>query len=118
MDGGNAGDRTQPVLPPKVAAILGELAKSDRVDAFAFHAIVRAANADGATTVHDVAVAYRDDYIRALRSEGRDAEREAGRLGMDEVCRYLLTSILPRLAEAGLLLPLRIAPEPTERAFR
>ncbi len=91
--------------------MLGELGRSDRVDAFAFHAIVRASDDDGCTTVHDVAVAYRDDYLRALRSEGRDAEREAGRLGLDEVCAYLLASILPRLAESGLLFPLRHAPE-------
>ena len=107
MDGETTNDRARPALPPKVASILAQLAKSDRVDAFAFHAIVRVANDAGATTVHDVAVSYRDDYIRALRAEGRDAEREAGRLGLDEVREYLLKSILPRLADAGLVLPLR-----------
>jgi lipopolysaccharide export system ATP-binding protein len=87
------------------------MARSERVDALAFHAVIRAADADGATTVHDVAVTYRDDYLRALRSEGRDAEREAGRLSLDEVSQYMLTSILPRLSEAGLVLPLRRAEE-------
>lgn len=114
MDDGSRAERTLPALPPKIAAILGELAKSDRVDAFAFHAIVRAADDKGCTSVHDVAVAYRDDYLRALRSEGRDAEREAGRLGLDEVCDYMLSSILPRLAETGLLLPLKQAGESYE----
>lgn len=114
IDDGTFPDRSRPVLPPKVEALLGELAKSDRVDAFAFHAIVRASNEEGATSVHDVAVAYRDDYLRALRSEGRDAEREAGRLGLDEVSEYLLTSILPRFSGTGLLLPLRRSPESYE----
>src|SRR5205823_7191583 len=99
IDSSGPTDREIPVLPPKVAALLGELAKSDRVDAFAFHALVRVADDGGIASVHDVAVAYRDDYLRALRSEGRDAEREAGRLGLDEVSEYLLKSILPRLAE-------------------
>ena len=112
MDDSSRFQRTPPALPPKVAAILGELAKSERVDGFAFHAIVRAADDGGCTSVRDVAVAYRDDYLRALRSEGRDAEREAGRLGLDEVCDYMLSSVLPRLVEAGLLLPVRQAAEP------
>jgi lipopolysaccharide export system ATP-binding protein len=99
-------------LPPKIAALLGELAKGDRATAFAFHAAVRTAGSEGGSTVHDVAVVYRDDYLRALRAEGRDADREAGRLSMDEVCEYLLASILPRLSDAGLLLPLRRAEEP------
>ena len=104
-------ERPLPALPPKVAAVLGGLAKSDRVDALAFHAIVRAADGKGCTSVHDVAVAYRDDYLRALRAEGRDAEREAGRLGLDEVSDYLLTSILPRLSEEKLIVPLKRKPE-------
>lgn len=118
MDDTTRPERSLPALPPQVAAILGDLVKSDRVDAFAFHAIVRAADESGRTSVHDVAVAYRDDYLRALRAEGRDAESEAGRLGLDEVCDYLLSSILPRLAEAGLLLPLKESDEPYETALQ
>jgi len=70
------------------------------------HAISRAADESGAAKVRDVASNYRDDYLRFVRSKGLDAEREAGRLGQDEVRAYLATSVLPRLAEAGLLLPL------------
>jgi lipopolysaccharide export system ATP-binding protein len=70
------------------------------------HAICRAADESGAARVRDVASNYRDDYLRFVRAKGLDAEREAGRLGQDEVRAYLATSILPRLAEAGLLLPL------------
>ncbi len=112
------GERPLPVLPPRVAAVLGGLAKSDRVDALAFHAIIRAADDQGCTSAHDVAVAYRDDYLRALRSEGRDAEREAGRLGLDEVSGYLLSSVLPRLVEEKLLLPLKRKPELDETAVQ
>ncbi len=117
-DEGAPTERTLPVLPPKVAAVLDGLAKSDRVDAFAFHAIVRAADDHGCTSVHDVAVTYRDDYLRALRSEGREAEREAGRLGLDEVSNYLLSSVLPSLVEEKLLLPLKREPELDETAVQ
>jgi len=114
IDNADFTGRSDTPLPPKVAANLAELAKGYRATAFAFHAAVQAAGADGASTVHDVAVIYRNDYLSALRSEGRDADREAGRLSMDEVCEYLLTSTLPRLSEAGLLMPLSRAAEPYE----
>src|SRR5207237_5446286 len=65
-----------------------------------------AADDEGVAKVRDVAANYRDDYLRALSVEGVDAEREAGRLGQDEVRRYLTMSILPRLAERGVILPL------------
>ena len=111
---GDFTDRPEAPLPPKIAAILGDLAKGDRVAAFAFHAAVRAAGSDGAASLHDVAVVYRDDYLKTLRAEGRDADRESGRLSVDEVSEYLLASILPQLSEAGLLLPLRRADDPYE----
>ena len=114
IDSGDFAGRAQPLMPPKVAEILGEFAKGDRLDAFAFHALVRVADENGATTVHDVAVAYRDDYLHALRTEGKDAEREAGRLSLDEVSEYLLTSVLPRLSDAGLVRPLRRSAESIE----
>src|SRR6266536_81926 len=96
-------------LPPQIEALLAKLGKSERMDAFALAAIVDTANDDGAATVHDIAVGYRNEYLRALRAEGKDAEREAGRLSLDEVCDYLLTSVLPRLSETGLVLPVKLA---------
>ena len=80
--------------------------ENDKVDGFALDAIVRAADADGVARVRDVAAYYREDHLRALRAKGHDAEREAGRLAQDEVRSYLANSILPRLAEMGVLLPL------------
>jgi lipopolysaccharide export system ATP-binding protein len=72
----------------------------------ALHAIVRAADPNGAARIRDIAANYRDDYLRALRAKGLDAGREAGRLGQDEVRAYLAASIFPRLVESGVLLPL------------
>jgi len=93
-------------LPDSVRSLIGSGSQKDLVDGFALHAIVRAADEEGVAKIRDVAANYREDYLRALRVKGVDAEREAGRLGQDEVRGYLATSILPRLAESGVILPL------------
>ena len=71
----------------------------------ALGAIIREADLAGAAPFHNVVIRYRDEFLRALRAEGKDAEREAGRLGLDEVEAYLLGSILPRLAGEGAIKP-------------
>ena len=93
-------------LPESVRTLLGGPSQNDRLDGFALHAIVRAADDDGVARIRDVAANYRNDYLRVLRAKGQDAEREAARLGQDEVRGYLATSSLPRLAESGIILPL------------
>ena len=93
-------------LPQSVRTLLGGASQNDRLDGFALHAIVRAADDYGVAQIRDVAANYRDDYLRVLRAKGQDAEREAARLGQDEVRAYLATSSLPRLAESGIILPL------------
>jgi lipopolysaccharide export system ATP-binding protein len=98
------GDSDQ--LPESVRALISGYSHKDQLDGLALHAIIRAANEDGVATVRDVAVNYRDDYLRALRVKGADAEREAGRLAQDEVRAYLTASIFPRLAEMGMIVQL------------
>jgi lipopolysaccharide export system ATP-binding protein len=93
-------------LPQSVRTLLGGASQNDRLDGFALHAIVRAADDNGVARIRDVAANYRDDYLRVLRAKGQDAAREAARLGQDEVRAYLATSSLPRLAEGGIILPL------------
>ncbi len=93
-------------LPDSVRALIDRMSENDRLDGFALDAIVRAADANGAARARDVAANYREDHLRALRAKGQDADREAGRLAQDEVRSYLANSILPRLAETGVLLPL------------
>jgi lipopolysaccharide export system ATP-binding protein len=97
-------DRDQ--LRESVRALIAGASQKDQLDGLALHAIVRAADEDGVARVRDVAANYRNDYIHALRAKGMDADREAGRLGQDEVRAYLTASILPRLAECGVILPL------------
>jgi lipopolysaccharide export system ATP-binding protein len=93
-------------LPGRVRTLIASMAENNRLDGFALDAIVRAADANGVAPIREVAANYREDHLRALRAKGQDAEREAGRLAQDEVREYLATSILPRLAENGVLLPL------------
>jgi lipopolysaccharide export system ATP-binding protein len=93
-------------LPDSIRALFAGASPAEELDGFALHAIVRAADDSGVAHLRDVAANYREDYLRGLRIKGRDAEREAGRLGQDEVRNYLTTSILPRLAERRVILPL------------
>jgi lipopolysaccharide export system ATP-binding protein len=92
--------------PESIRALIPGFSSNDQLDGLALHAIVRAADAEGAARLRDVAAYYRDDYLHALRMKGGNAEREAGRLGQDEVRSYLIASILPRLAESGVIAPL------------
>lgn len=92
--------------PESLRALIPGFSSKDQLDGLALHAIVRAADAEGAARLRDVAAYYRDDYLHALRMKGGNAEREAGRLGQDEVRGYLIASILPRLAESSVIAPL------------
>ncbi|HYV99303.1 MAG TPA: LPS export ABC transporter ATP-binding protein [Gemmatimonadaceae bacterium] len=89
--------------PRDIRAIADKFVGGDRSTALALLAVVRAADADGAAIFNDVATRYREDYLAQLRSEGRDAEREAGRLSLDEVRAHLGSAVLPRLAATGAL---------------
>jgi lipopolysaccharide export system ATP-binding protein len=85
------------------AALANRFAGGDRSTALALLAVVRAADSHGTTSFSDVAARYREDYLAQLRAEGRDAEREAGRLSLDEVREHLAAAVLPRLAASGAL---------------
>ena len=70
----------------------------------ALHALVCAARDNGDVPFNDMAIQYRNDYLGMVRDEGRDADREAGRLGLDEVREHLARTVLPRLAQDGLVM--------------
>lgn len=90
-------------VPKQVQALIERYANGSRSRFLALQALVEAAHDDGAATFNEIAVRFRDDYLAALRLEGRDAEREAGRLSLDEVRQHLATSVLPRLVSDGVL---------------
>jgi lipopolysaccharide export system ATP-binding protein len=83
--------------------VLDQLARSDRSAALALHALLVVANEQGIASFNDAAVAYRDDHIAAVRAAGRNADEEAGRLGVDHVREFLKTSVIPRLTGLGLI---------------
>jgi lipopolysaccharide export system ATP-binding protein len=88
-----------------VRRLVEGVAGDDRSTARALLAILQAANAEGAASADAVAAAYRDAHLAGLRDDGRaaEADREAGRLSLDEVRRHLAAAALPRLAAAGVL---------------
>jgi hypothetical protein len=90
-------------LSPRIREVIRQLSGDERSIDIALGAIIGAADESGSARFHDIATRYRDEYLRALRAEGRDAEREAGRLGLDEVRKYLGDSIIPRLIGDGVL---------------
>lgn len=88
-------DALRPLIEAAVAG--------DRSGALALHAVVCAADETGVATFDAVTRCYWDDYLAAVRSDGRDAASEAGRLGLDEVRAHLGASVLPRLAARGVI---------------
>src|SRR5690349_22095342 len=80
-----------------VSDVLEQLARTDRSAALALHALLVAAGDDGVAAFNEAARIYRDDHLAALRAAGRDADAEAGKLGVDHVREYLATSVIPRL---------------------
>jgi lipopolysaccharide export system ATP-binding protein len=96
---------TDPTPQSHIQNVADQLARGDRSAALALHALISAADTNGLVDFDRAALVYRDDYLAALRASGRDAEREAGRLSLDEVRAYLAQSILPRLAADGVITP-------------
>ena len=90
-------------LPLPVQRFIEGHARGDRWTAMALHALICAARDNGDVVFNDMAIQYRNDYLGMVRDEGRDADREAGRLGLDEVREHLARTVLPRLAEDGLV---------------
>ena len=88
---------------PRITNLINDLARGDRSTALALNALISAADSEGRASLDDTAVIYRRDHLAAQRAAGRDAEREAGELSMDQVRSHLATSVLPRLASEGVV---------------
>jgi lipopolysaccharide export system ATP-binding protein len=69
----------------------------------AIAAFLRVADADGSAPFGALAVAYREDHLAQIGSLGYGGLAQGGALSMDEVRRFLTSSVLPRLATDGLL---------------
>ena len=93
----------RPTYPPRVEQLIARMSTRERSTALALQALFARVDEQGRAGVHDVALAFRDDYLRTLRDEGKNVEREAGRLSLDEVDRYVAEHALPRLTEDGVI---------------
>jgi lipopolysaccharide export system ATP-binding protein len=88
-------------IPDRMMAFV----RADRTTAGVLASLIEAADNQGRVKLNDLAIRVRDQYLAMLREEGRDAEQEAGRLSLDEVRGFLLESVLPRMADEGLVTP-------------
>ena len=108
-DSNGTGDLTQgPVNPPTdvprgVRALLQRIAEADRSLALLLGCLLTESDDTGVASLNAVAIGFRDHHLRLVRAEGRDAERESGRLSLDEVRGYLRESLLPRLVREGVV---------------
>jgi lipopolysaccharide export system ATP-binding protein len=101
---GTASRGMPPDVPRGVRALLYRIAEADRSLALLLGCLLSASDDSGVTSLNAVAIAFRDHHLRLVRAEGRDAERESGRLSLDEVRAYLRNSLLPRLVREGVVL--------------
>lgn len=93
-----------PRIPPALERFFAEHQITDPSSIIALYALIAAARESGEALFNEVAVHYRTDHIMLLREEGRDAEREAGRLSLDEVREHLSKTVFPRLAAEGMVI--------------
>jgi lipopolysaccharide export system ATP-binding protein len=91
------------LLPERVRELVVHQPSGDHAAMLALRVLVPAADDEGWVSFDEVARGFRDAYLDEVRAAGRDAEREAGRLGVDQVREHLARVVFPRVADAGLL---------------
>jgi len=90
-------------LPARIRALIEHFAPHDRSPVMAMHALFAAADDSGAARFDEIAVIYREDHLLLERAAGRDAERAAGELSLDQVRSHLRDTLLPRLVADGVV---------------
>jgi lipopolysaccharide export system ATP-binding protein len=85
--------------------LLAQLKGRDPSICLAVAALLKTGDEQGATPFGTAAVAFREDYLDAVRrSAGEAARADPGTLSVDDVRRHLATSVLPRLATEAVIL--------------
>ncbi len=90
-------------LPARIRALIEHFAPHDRSPVMAMHALFAAADEQGMARFDEVARVYREDYLLLEKAAGRDAERAAGTLSLDQVRSHLRDALLPRLVADGVI---------------
>jgi len=92
-----------PSRPPRPERFTELFATRDSSLALAAAALARIADDQGRATFGDLAVAYREEFLK-LRAHAKGATLpDAGNLSVDDARAYLATSVLPRLAMLKVL---------------
>jgi lipopolysaccharide export system ATP-binding protein len=73
--------------------------------ALATAALVRIADEDGRALFSDLAVAYREEFLKLRAHAKGTAVSDAGTLSVDDARAYLANSVLPRLAMLKIVVP-------------
>ena len=100
---GRPSGEVPPGIPGDVRALLRRIGEVDRSLALVLGGLLSSADDSGAAQLNAIAIAFRDRHLRLVRAEGKDAERESGRLSLDEVRAYLARSVLPRLVRENVI---------------
>jgi lipopolysaccharide export system ATP-binding protein len=90
-------------IPARIRALVEHFAPHDRSAMIAMDAVVAAADSTGAARIDEVAVLYRANYLLLERAEGRDADKAAGQLSLDQVRNHLRDALLPRLVADDII---------------
>src|SRR3989441_572310 len=94
----------QPGTPAPAAPRLAELfGTRDPSLALAAAALVRIADERGGATFGELAIAYRDEFLKLRAYAKGSSLPEAGSLSVDDARTHLQTSVLPRLAVLKIL---------------
>jgi lipopolysaccharide export system ATP-binding protein len=85
-------------------ALFAQLRGRDPSICLALAALIRSADEQGVTPFGTAALAFREDYLEALRRSAGDAARpDPGTLSVDDVRRHLASSVFPRLATEAVI---------------
>ncbi len=90
-------------LPARIRALIEHFAPHDRSPVMAMHALFAAADDSGAARFDEIAVIYREDHLLLEKAAGRDSERAAGELSLDQVRSHLRDTLLPRLVADNVI---------------
>jgi lipopolysaccharide export system ATP-binding protein len=91
------------LLPARVRALVEHDATGDHAAVLFVRALLLCADDAGVASFDEIARVLREQHLAELRSAGRDADAEAGRLGLDAVREYLARVVVPRVVDAGVL---------------
>ncbi len=90
-------------IPDRVRLLIESYSRGHRSTLLLLSTLIGIADDEGGAALDKITIGFRESYLAGFRAGGGDVEREAGRLGLDEVRHHLVRSVLPRLISDGVL---------------